>query len=149
MGVEGTHSGLKARNRTALLDVAMPRHRRGFTLIELLVVVVIIGILAAIAIPKFNNTKGKANAASLKNDLRNLATAEEAYYYDNQSYTSDTSALRASFTRGVTITFGVANAGGWSASVTHPQAWPLVCAMFIGSAPPLAPALVEGQLRCQ
>ncbi|HJQ66607.1 MAG TPA: prepilin-type N-terminal cleavage/methylation domain-containing protein, partial [Gemmatimonadales bacterium] len=50
--------------------------RRGFTLIELLIVVVIIGILASIAIPKFVNTKEKAYIASMKSDLRNLATAE-------------------------------------------------------------------------
>ena len=54
--------------------------RKGFTLIELLIVVVIIGILAAIAIPKFANTKEKAYLASMKSDLRNLITAEEAYF---------------------------------------------------------------------
>src|SRR5438034_5690802 len=53
-------------------------NRKGFTLIELLIVVVIIGILAAIAIPKFANTKAKAYIASMKSDLRNLVTAEEA-----------------------------------------------------------------------
>src|SRR5437773_8128161 len=52
-------------------------NRKGFTLIELLIVVVIIGILAAIAIPKFANTKAKAYIASMKSDLRNLVTAEE------------------------------------------------------------------------
>ena len=63
----------------------MPRKRTGFTLIELLIVVVIIGILAAIAIPKFQNTKGKANAAALRSDLRNLAVAQEAYFFTSAS----------------------------------------------------------------
>src|SRR3954451_1760461 len=103
------------------------RARSAFTLIELLIVVVIIGILAAIAIPKFQNTKGKANAASLRADLRNLVTAEEAYYYDNSAYTTDVTALNIRITTGVTISFGTANAGGWSAKVTHPLAWPIEC----------------------
>src|SRR5438309_1679471 len=57
----------------------MSRNRKGFTLIELLIVVVIIGILAAIAIPKFANTKDKAYVAAMKSDLRNMATYEEQY----------------------------------------------------------------------
>jgi type IV pilus assembly protein PilA len=60
--------------------------RRGFTLIELLVVVVIIGILAAIAIPKFGMTKDKARMASVKSDLRNTMTAEEAYFADYSTF---------------------------------------------------------------
>ncbi len=61
-------------------------NRKGFTLIELLIVVVIIGILAAIAIPKFAATKDKAKLASVKSDIRNIETAEEAYFSDNQAY---------------------------------------------------------------
>ena len=61
----------------------MTRSKKGFTLIELLIVVVIIGILAAIAIPKFANTKEKAYVASMKADLRNLATYEESYAADS------------------------------------------------------------------
>src|SRR5258705_519503 len=66
-------------------------NRKGFTLIELLIVVVIIGILAAIAIPKFANTKAKAYVASMKSDLRNLVTAEEAYFADSVKYSNTTS----------------------------------------------------------
>src|SRR5689334_24257433 len=62
-------------------------NRTGFTLIELLIVVVIIGLLAAIAIPKFANTKEKAYIASMKSDLHNLMTAEESYFADSLQYT--------------------------------------------------------------
>jgi type II secretion system protein G len=127
----------------------MRRSRRGFTLIELLVVVVIIGILAAVAIPKFQNTKGKANTASLKSDLRNLVTAQEAYLYENQTYTTSLPALNVTLSNGVTITWGTVIAQGWAAKVTHPLAYPIECAMFIGSVPPLPPATSEGQLLCQ
>src|SRR3989441_5286768 len=68
-------------------------NRKGFTLIELLIVVVIIGILAAIAIPKFANTKEKAYLASMKSDLRNLVTAEEAYFSDSIKYTTTKSCV--------------------------------------------------------
>src|SRR6476661_4646705 len=66
----------------------MRAQRRGFTLIELLIVVVIIGILAAIAIPKFQATKGKAYYAGMRSDLHNLTTAEESYFYDHSAYSS-------------------------------------------------------------
>ena len=66
----------------------------GFTLIELLIVVVIIGILAAIAIPQFSSTKEKAFDASAKSDLRNAMTAIESYFVENQDYQiTDPSAL--------------------------------------------------------
>lgn len=127
----------------------MRRSRRGFTLIELLVVVVIIGVLAAIAIPKFQSTKGKANTATLKSDLRNLATAQEAYIYDNGIYSTSLPALNVALSTGVTITWGTVSAAGWAAKVTHPLAYPIECAMFIGSVPPMPPATIEGQLLCQ
>ena len=61
-------------------------NRKGFTLIELLIVVVIIGILAAIAIPKFANTKDKAKIASMKTDLRNFVSAQEGHFADFATY---------------------------------------------------------------
>lgn len=131
-----------------MLSYPMRRHR-GFTLIELLIVVVIIGVLAAIAIPKFQSTKGKANAATLKADLRNLATAQEAYYYDNNTYTTSLAGLNVSLSSGVTVTWGTVSAAGWAAKLTHPLAAPIECAMFLGGVPAMAPATTEGMLTCQ
>jgi type IV pilus assembly protein PilA len=64
----------------------MSKSRKGFTLIELLIVVVIIGILAAIAIPKFADTKKKAYVTAMKSDLKNLVPAAEAWFSDNNTY---------------------------------------------------------------
>jgi prepilin-type N-terminal cleavage/methylation domain-containing protein len=67
----------------------------GFTLIELLVVIIIIGILAAIAIPVFLNQRKKGYDASMKSDLRTVANEEETYFVDNQFYTTGTFATGA------------------------------------------------------
>jgi type IV pilus assembly protein PilA len=68
---------------------------KGFTLIELLVVILIIGILAAIAIPSFISQKDKANDAAAKSYVRNEQTAEETYYTDNNGYANTLAALVA------------------------------------------------------
>src|SRR3989337_1309106 len=95
-------------------------NKKGFTLIELLIVVVIIGILAAIAIPKFANTKEKAYVAAMKSDLRNMVTAQEAYFSDNTTYASSTGALTAySSSTGVTVTMGTVAGTGWAATAKH------------------------------
>jgi prepilin-type N-terminal cleavage/methylation domain-containing protein len=122
----------------------------GFTLIELLIVIVIIGILAAIAIPKWQATKGKANAAALRSDLHNLAVAEESYFYDNQSYTNNTASLSFQASPGVGVTFVSASGSGWSATATHLVANPTTCGIFVGTAaPPLAATTQEGRVACQ
>lgn len=123
--------------------------RQGFTLIELLIVVVIIGILAAMAIPKFQSTKGKAYAASLKSDLKNVASMQEDYFYYNETYSANVSALSFSSTNGVIINIAEANGRGWSATSTHPAAFPLTCAVFYGQAAPLGGATSEGLVHCQ
>ena len=126
----------------------MPRPRAAFTLIELLIVVVIIGILAAIAIPKFQNTKGKANAAALRSDLRNLAASEEAYYYEARSYTSDTAALKFRPSPGVTVTISTF-AGAYIATATHPLSYQLQCTIYYGDTTAPFPGQPEGAAACQ
>ena len=67
---------------------------RGFTLIELLVVILIIGILAAIPIPSFLSQKDKAGDASAKSFVRNMQTAEETYFTDNNDYNTNLAGLQ-------------------------------------------------------
>jgi prepilin-type N-terminal cleavage/methylation domain-containing protein len=134
----------------------MRRVRKGFTLIELLIVVVIIGILAAIAIPKFANTKEKAYLATMKGDLRNLATAQEGYASDNSgaympagAVTGPASSNGYAPTSAVTVT--IANAGaGWSATATHAQAPGKTCSIYVNIAAgdPAGIATADGEPKC-
>jgi prepilin-type N-terminal cleavage/methylation domain-containing protein len=124
----------------------MLTNKKGFTLIELLIVVVIIGILAAIAIPKFANTKEKAYIASMKSDLRNLVTAQEAYFSDNNSsYASSTTTLGTAYksSSGVTVTIGGVSATGWQATATHASTTK-TCSISLGGG-----ATNEGEPVCQ
>src|SRR4051812_28478591 len=66
------------------------QEEKGFTLIELLVVILIIGILAAIALPAFLNQREKAQDSAAKSDVRTAQTAMETYYTDTQKYTGAT-----------------------------------------------------------
>ena len=126
-----------------------PRPRTAFTLIELLIVVVIIGILAAIAIPKFQTTKGRANAAALKSDLRNIAVAQEAYFYDHVGYTDDITLLNAHTSPGVIVTLATPAPGAWVATATHPSSYPLQCTLYFGPMTPPFPQAAEGIPTCR
>lgn len=117
-------------NPNSVEDVMLDR--KGFTLIELLIVVVIIGILAAIAIPKFANTKEKAYIASMKSDLRNLVTAEESYFADWTTYTSSAAAAGLIPSQGVTVTVAAASGTGWNASGSH-TGTAVTCTIAVGA----------------
>ena len=142
-------------------------NRKGFTLIELLIVVVIIGILAAIAIPKFANTKEKAVLASMKSDLRNLVTAQEGFFSDNQDYAGSHAATQTNGTggggvvafspsQGNAVVVNYVDAAGWSATVTNPAVTgtPNTCGIFVGDPATysggagLAATDVEGAPKC-
>ncbi len=99
--------------------------KKGFTLIELLIVVVIIGILAAIAIPKFSSTKDKAKLASVKTDIRNFMTAQEAYFSDHGSYTATLTDITGgtnplmTLSQGNTATLASEGTGGYRVTITN------------------------------
>jgi prepilin-type N-terminal cleavage/methylation domain-containing protein len=98
----------------------MLRDTRGFTLIELLIVVVIIGILAAIAIPQFASTKERAFDATAKSDLRNAMSAQEAYFSDAQTYGPGAIAT-GNFTTstGISVSVSAASTAGYAATASH------------------------------
>jgi prepilin-type N-terminal cleavage/methylation domain-containing protein len=111
--------------------------RKGFTLIELLIVVVIIGILAAVAIPKFANTKEKAYIANMKSDLKNLSSVQESFFSDSNKYGATASITAAPYSfqasnKGVTTVL-TATATGWSAKITNPAVSSVTaCAIYSG-----------------
>jgi prepilin-type N-terminal cleavage/methylation domain-containing protein len=126
---------------------AMRSEPRGFTLIELLIVVVIIGILAAIAIPKFANTKERAYLTSMKADLRNLVTAQEAYLAEFNTYTTDLGTMYSE-SPGISVTLQGVSASGWQATAAHNGTLKTCAVFYGGGASPLAPATVEGEPTC-
>ena len=128
----------------------MLNRQKGFTLIELLIVVVIIGILAAIAIPKFANTKSKAYITAMKSDLRNLVTAEEAYFADSSKYTGTVSLLKYQNSTGVNAPAVAAGAGYWTATVTHTQLPGMTCGVGINTTnPTVGTVAAEGEPACK
>ena len=125
--------------------------RTGFTPIELLIVVVIIGILAAMAIPKFANTKQKAVASAMRSDLRNLASVQEAYWVNNRAYYGGTipdPLFPLQPSSGITITMVSATAAGWSARATAPGLTAQQCVIYYGTAPAIPPASADGSVAC-
>jgi type IV pilus assembly protein PilA len=128
------------------------RNRTGFTLIELLIVVVIIGLLAAIAIPKFANTKEKAVVAAMRSDLRNLATAQEGFWVENRTYYGGAIPNAAAFpyqtSNGVSIAIVSATDAGWSARATGLPLTAEQCVIFYGVTPPIPPATADAAVAC-
>ncbi len=144
------------------------RDRRGFTIIELLVVISIIGLLASIAMPRYQLVKQRAQVAAMVSDLRNLLMAEEGFLASYGDYAGGIvagpdqpgsgGAGRASLllSEGVNVTVTYHNGAGghgWSAVATHDQVTiPTAdeCGIFVGdlSYSPSAEVISPGEITC-
>lgn len=122
----------------------------GFTLIELLVVVVIIGILASIAIPKFQSTRARAFRAAMMSDLKNLANHQEVYHNSHYTFSSSLTDLGAVSSEAVTLTVNEADNNGWAATATHDGLPTEQCGIYHGDAVPSGgdPATVPSVIAC-
>lgn len=128
--------------------------RRGFTLIELLVIVVVIGVLASMAIIQMNTSKDRAFVASMQNDLRNIAAAQEVYYEGTLArrrgprYASRVNQLEVTLSPGVSVRMR-GNGTGWSADTRH-SSLPRSkrCAVYSGGMRRRAPATAPGIIAC-
>lgn len=97
-------------------------NRPGFTLIELLTVMVVIGLLAAIGVPRIRTMKERSYQATLRSDLGALRTAQEVYFSENQRYSTVVSALELRLSSHVSVTIESSDPyKGWKAAARH--AW--------------------------
>lgn len=128
----------------------MLRSETGFTLIEMLIVMVVLGVLAAIAIPKLNVTRERSYLSAMKSDLKNLASQQELYYADTYTYSSDLNALGVQSSEGVTITVNEATTSGWAATASHQGVAGEQCGIYYGDASAAngSPATVAGRVEC-
>jgi len=107
-----------------MLTKLIKKNEEGFTLIELMIVIAIIGILAAIAIPQFSAYRTRSFNAAAAADIRNAATAQEAYFVDNQAYSPASATLEGAvyglyLSENVTLTVTAATTSGYTMTASH------------------------------
>lgn len=95
-------------------------------------VMLIIGVLAAIAIPRFLGQKERAYIVSMRSDLRNLISAEEMYFSAGNGYAASLPLLTYGTSAGVTVSILSADSGGWSATAMH-SGTSTTCGIFFGT----------------
>lgn len=122
----------------------LPDRRSGFSLIELMIVTLIVGLLAAIALPKFGEVQARAQFAAISNDLRNLGSSQERFHQTRFTYATSLTQLDFVPTEGVEVEVIEASPSGWAAWATHASFEEgKGCSIYLGAATP--PPLPNGQ----
>jgi len=133
----------------SVLRATRGRATGGFTLIEMMIVVTVIGIVVGMAVVQGAPSKSRAGMAAAKDDLRKIASAQEAYFTEHQRYANAVGDLEVNLSDGVSVPAMIAGRSGWSARVTHRLSDDRYCAMAMGDVTPLPPAEGKGQLECE
>ena len=123
--------------------------RAGVTLVELLVVLVLVGVLASIAIFRYQQVQDRGLYATLESDLRTLSIHQELYHSEHDTYAAVASL--ADYTPsapGAAVTVTFADKSGWAAYASHAGLPGHRCSLFMGTAPAEPPATVAGAIAC-
>jgi prepilin-type N-terminal cleavage/methylation domain-containing protein len=106
---------------------------RGFTFVEVLVAMMVLGVLSAIAIPRYRAYKERAYLATMRTDLGHVRLAQEAHFAEHLQYATDTTALDFRTTSSVRVALSSGNrSGGYTAVATHVAMPGQQCATFVG-----------------
>jgi len=126
------------------------RNRSGFTLVEMLVVATVLGLLTAIATLQVQRFRERVYLAVMKSDLRNMAVAQESYFYDYLVYAGSATALQDGGwepSEDVTVDILEATLAGWSAEARN-SGTTARCYVFIRDGAPVGLATQEGVVAC-
>jgi prepilin-type N-terminal cleavage/methylation domain-containing protein len=125
----------------------MRSKRSGFTIIEMLAVMVVIGVLATIAYARLQTSKDKAVVASMISDLHAVAQEQEAFYFQNRTYSTTLATLNSNPSQGNVPVVATGNSAGWSGSISNPKV-SKQCYIFVGAAAPIGSATRDGVIDC-
>jgi len=134
-----------------MTEMTMSRKRPVFSLVELTVVMVILGFLIVAAMPRYGAARQDAYVVRMLDDLRNLATSEEAYFSEHSRYFDGDFPLAMrvySPANGVRVVIHQASATGWSATASA-NGTTRQCTIYIGTAEPVGPATADGSAACR
>lgn len=126
------------------------RNREGFTFVEIMIVLTIMALLTSIALNRMAGTRDRSFVATMRSDLRNLALAQESFFYDFDIYSSDLPVLENrgfGVAPGVSVAVNEATATGWSATASHANT-AVRCYIYVGAAAPVGSASREGEISC-